>query len=47
MPADHREKAFEAAIENHLVTSAGYPHGDNREYRAALITAAITGCRCS
>jgi hypothetical protein len=28
MPVDHRERAFEAAIEHHLLTSAGYAKGD-------------------
>lgn len=28
MPVDHKERAFEAAIENHLVTKAGYAQGD-------------------
>jgi type I restriction enzyme R subunit len=35
MPADHKEKAFEAAIEHHLTTHGGYTHGDNREYEAS------------
>ena len=34
MPADHKERAFETAIENSLVVSGGYTHGDNREYDA-------------
>ena len=34
MPADHKERAFETAIENHLVMKAGYSHGDNGEYEA-------------
>jgi hypothetical protein len=29
MPADHRERAFEAAIEACLVGRGGYTHGDN------------------
>lgn len=28
MPVDHKERAFEAAIENHLLTKAGYAQGD-------------------
>jgi type I restriction enzyme R subunit len=28
MPVDHRERAFEAAIEHYLLTSAGYAKGD-------------------
>src|SRR5512140_1264421 len=28
MPADHREKAFETAIEEHLLTRAGYVKAD-------------------
>jgi type I restriction enzyme, R subunit len=28
MPVDHRERAFEAAIEHHLLTAAGYQKGD-------------------
>ncbi|MFP4104488.1 MAG: hypothetical protein ACLFVU_00215 [Phycisphaerae bacterium] len=28
MPADHREMAFEAAIEHHLTTAGGYVSGD-------------------
>jgi len=31
MPVDHRERAFEAAIEHHLLTAAGYAKGDNRD----------------
>ena len=33
MPADHKEKAFEASIEDHLL-SHGYVRGDNRDYNA-------------
>ena len=28
MPIDHKERAFEAAIEHHLLTQAGYAKGD-------------------
>ena len=28
MPVDHRERAFEAAIEHHLLTASGYAKGD-------------------
>jgi type I restriction enzyme R subunit len=28
MPVDHRERAFEAAIEHHLLTTSGYAKGD-------------------
>ncbi len=28
MPVDHREKAFETAIEEHLTTEGGYAKGD-------------------
>lgn len=34
MPADHRERAFESAIEEHLVAT-GYLHGDNHDYDTA------------
>lgn len=39
MPADYKEKAFEAAIEEHLLAS-GYAKGDNCDYDA---TAAPNG----
>jgi type I restriction enzyme, R subunit len=32
MPADHRERAFEAAIEHHLTTAAGYVSGDGQGF---------------
>jgi type I restriction enzyme R subunit len=32
MPVDHREMAFEAAIEHDLLTRGGYAKGDNSEY---------------
>jgi hypothetical protein len=35
MPADHKEKAFKAAIEYHLTSRGGNTHGDNREYEAS------------
>ena len=28
MPVDHKEKAFESAIEHHLITAAGYTKAD-------------------
>jgi len=28
MPVDHRERAFEAAIEHHLLTAGGYTKAD-------------------
>ncbi len=28
MPVDHKERAFEAAIESHLLAKAGYSQGD-------------------
>jgi len=34
MPADYKERAFEAAIEDHLLAH-GYAKGDNRDYDAA------------
>jgi type I restriction enzyme, R subunit len=34
MPANHKEIAFEAAIEHHLAMHGGYTHGDNRDYDA-------------
>jgi hypothetical protein len=35
MPADYKEKAFEAAIEHHLTIQSSYTHDDNREYDAS------------
>ena len=32
MPVDHRERAFEAAIEHHLLTASGYAKGDPVEF---------------
>jgi len=67
MPGQHTEKAFESAIEEHLLAFGGYAKGDCdafdretgridklmekinrsivtlREYRTALISAAVTG----
>ncbi len=34
MPVDHREKAFESAIEHHLITSGGYVKGGPKTYDA-------------
>ena len=36
MPADYKEKAFEAAIEDHLLAASGYEKGDNRPYEARV-----------
>jgi type I restriction enzyme R subunit len=35
MPVDHTEKAFEAAIENHLTTAGGYVRGDPEAFEPA------------
>lgn len=35
MPADYKEKAFEAAIEDHLLAT-GYAKGDNRDFDVAV-----------
>ena len=67
MPGQHTERAFESAIEEHLLAFGGYAKGDCdvfdretgrideliekinksieclREYRTALISAAVTG----
>ena len=55
MPIDHREIAFEDAIEHHLLNVAGYAKGDPKnfdreransrrsEYRSVLISAAGRG----
>jgi len=32
MPVDHRERAFEAAIEHHLLTASGYAKGDPAKF---------------
>ena len=32
MPAEYKEKAFEAALEHHLTTQGGFAKGDNREH---------------
>jgi type I restriction enzyme R subunit len=34
MPVDHKEIAFEAAIEHHLLTKGGYSKGDPSAYDA-------------
>src|SRR5437016_5189078 len=34
MTANHREIAFEAAIEQHLLTQGGYAHGDANAFNA-------------
>jgi len=36
MPTDHREIAFETAIEDHLLTSGGYAKGDPRSFDREL-----------
>jgi hypothetical protein len=35
MPIDHSEKAFESAIEHHLLTVAGYEKADNKNFDAS------------
>ena len=49
MPVDHKEIAFEAAIEHHLTTAGGYVKGDRDGFapRRAIVTAVagITGIR--
>ena len=35
MPVDHREIAFEAAIEDHLLTTAGYSKADPANFDRA------------
>ncbi len=47
MTNDHRERAFEAAIEDYLLTPGGYamatPAYFDCKFRFALISAAVTG----